>query len=529
MKQHLKRFVSCTITYVVILASTFYALWFIFDFFNLFYTDIDNARYLLSAMAQSQAAIIAIVITVSLVAVQLGASAYSPRVVKIFKSNPDLWVLLALYGLSISYDFIILKILSAKSDDLHIFISYWLYASAFLLLFPYILSMMNILSPQPIIRKLLEDIYVKKEWKERDPFQPIFDIVRSAFMKHDYETVEMGLRGMTAKVIKVINSYDIEKYRFIPGKQNPYNPSKDFSEFYCKHLNQIGRLFAKRDEVLTLETVENLERIAKSITEKRLGTEEKVVAALGNIGIISAQKEFQMTTEQTVGAIEIIGKRMIEEDYIITQPNRKEYLYHCSSVIRRVVDRLNAISVLAVEKWGIYMLQPMGGSLEKVGIAIAKVDIVNLNIFSVSRTFYRIGVTALNVEETPTLIGDSIVSDHVIRPLTTIGKIIAHEKEMNNCFREVVLDLWSVGSYAAERGFKRTANAGAKALAELAILDEKVVEKGLNDLKYREALGYRETEIESLPEIQKFIVVYKEHLKKLRTSKNESRKKEQHL
>jgi uncharacterized membrane protein len=47
---------------------------------------------MLSAVVQTQAAIIAIVITLTLIAVQLTASAYSPRVIDIFKKNPGLLV-----------------------------------------------------------------------------------------------------------------------------------------------------------------------------------------------------------------------------------------------------------------------------------------------------------------------------------------------------------------------------------------------------------------------------------------------------
>jgi uncharacterized membrane protein len=65
-----------------------------FKLFDLFQTDANSARYMLSAMVQAQAAIVAIVVTLTLVAVQLTASAYSPRVIRIFRDNPDIWILL---------------------------------------------------------------------------------------------------------------------------------------------------------------------------------------------------------------------------------------------------------------------------------------------------------------------------------------------------------------------------------------------------------------------------------------------------
>ncbi|MEZ5334488.1 MAG: hypothetical protein R2741_04220 [Methanolobus sp.] len=48
----------------------------------------DNERYLLSALVQSLAATIALVITLSLVAVQLAAQSYSARVIDVYKTEP---------------------------------------------------------------------------------------------------------------------------------------------------------------------------------------------------------------------------------------------------------------------------------------------------------------------------------------------------------------------------------------------------------------------------------------------------------
>jgi uncharacterized membrane protein len=126
----------------------------LFAKFNLFHTDADSARYMLSAMVQSQAAIVAIVITLTLIAVQLTASAYSPRVIDIFKKNPDMWILLGCYGVSIFYGFIILKLVEEVEDEAVsqsaiwslgsisisfescVSMAYWLGAFTFVALFP---------------------------------------------------------------------------------------------------------------------------------------------------------------------------------------------------------------------------------------------------------------------------------------------------------------------------------------------------------------------------------------------------------
>lgn len=595
-------------------------------------------------MAQSQATIIAIVITVSLVAIQLAASAYSPRVINIFKSNPDFWLLLALYGGSMSYDFFILKIVSEKLNEFYIFISYWLCASAVLALFPYMLSMINIMSPQAIIRRLVDDIDrestpTKKEgyivgaysliypYLERDPFQPIIDIVRGAFRKYDYESAKIGLRMMTTKVIGIINSCNVEKYKFIPGKRNPYNPYISFSEHYCDLLGEIGKFFAERDEELTLRTILNLGEVAKVITEKKLRTERHVIDALGRIGKTSAQKGFQTATEEAMDVIASIVRRLPCDLMIVPKEyEAPEYKYPCRKPMGQALHAINAIGSIAVEKWGAYELQAVSRNLEKVGIKIAMEvdkweDMWELSF--IAGIFNKIGIIALNIEKNPTQITDFILYHRVIRPLKGIASIvstpwylfswdevpggdnerleefliqrfgidwvrmakiekidddrtikvsgycsrgIAHflslklnnEKtrvkleiddsitailyvksesgKLNIYYRENKLTLrenalnrfafalWDVGTCAAMNGFNETAGESAKTLAELAVLDEQIVEKELNNF-----LKHSEQKNRSVITFQEFIETYKNQLKELRTSKDGSQNKEQFL
>ena len=453
MRKLTKRIISCIIIYAIILASTFYALKFILYYLNFLHADIDNTRYLLSAIAQFQAAIIAIVITVSLVAVQLAASTYSARVVNIFKTNPDFWLLLILYTGSTLYDCLILMILSRKISTFYIFISYWLCASAILALFPYVLSMINILNPEVIMRKLLDYIDYKSrstkkegylagsrplvyyQYPERDPFQPVIDIVRGAFIKGDYETAKIGLRMMTTKVIEIINSCNVEKYKFIPGKQNPYNPYKDFSEHYCGLLGELGEFFAERDEELTLLIILSLGEVAEVITKKMLETELYVIDALGRIGKTSAQKGFQTATEKAMDTIgSIVGRlpcdlMVVPKEYDLhIEEYIYEYIHHRRETLKKALHALDDIGVIAVRRWGAYELQAVSRNLEKIGMKIAmeadKWESI-WELLSVARAFNRVGITALNIEENPTQITDSILYRRVIQPLKVIASIIS--------------------------------------------------------------------------------------------------------
>jgi hypothetical protein len=197
-----------------------------------FPTDAKSARYMLSALVQSQAAIIAIIITLTLIAVQLTASAYSPRVINIFKKNPDMWILLGIYGTSIFYGLIILRLVKEAEGDVviqgviwlfgHIPIFIWTYQNfsdhisflfeyfvsfvlllgivTFVALAPYIQNITDLLKPEKIIEELTTDITTecKKYNSKEDPIQPIVDIVRGSIRKYDSKTTSVGLEALTS-------------------------------------------------------------------------------------------------------------------------------------------------------------------------------------------------------------------------------------------------------------------------------------------------------------------------------------------
>ena len=57
----------------------------------------------MGALVTSEAAILAIVVSLSLVAVQLAAQSYSARVIEVFRKAPDLWILIGIYGVAMFY------------------------------------------------------------------------------------------------------------------------------------------------------------------------------------------------------------------------------------------------------------------------------------------------------------------------------------------------------------------------------------------------------------------------------------------
>jgi len=260
---------------------------------------------MLSALVQSQAAIVAIVITLTLIAVQLTASAYSPRVIDIFKKNPDMWILLGCYGVSIFYGFLVLKLVEGAEGEFvscvsiwfefYVSLAYWLGAFTFVALFPYMLNIIRLLKPESIIKRLAIEITKDKIINsEEDPIQPIMDIIHGSIMKYDLETTRVGLKKVTEQVIEIIDLNDEEK----------------ILKSFCGHLERVIRLaIRKEDEESTIEVVKNLENFGKAVAERELEkATSQAVKSLEVVGRAFAEKDFGDATREVVVSLGEIGR-----------------------------------------------------------------------------------------------------------------------------------------------------------------------------------------------------------------------------
>jgi len=184
----------------------------------------ENDRYLLSALLQSEAAILAIVVSLSLIAVQLTASSYSLRVVELFKGwKNDLWLLVMIYIFTMGFTTLTLK--NIDNNNLNwkaytttsILFAIWCFIS----LVPYTRRLLDFLKPSTSIKKFAKRIdktsltkAFTKDGKtkigEMDPIQPIVDIAYNALQKRDLETVRNSLKAIVSRVVSLFNDYKIK-------------------------------------------------------------------------------------------------------------------------------------------------------------------------------------------------------------------------------------------------------------------------------------------------------------------------------
>jgi len=173
----------------------------------------DNSQQLISTIIQSLASILAILISLTLVAVQLAAQNYSKRILNKFISfqNKIFWITLSVFLIGILYNMILLNIIPKSSSvvfDLLLNISILLTIWSLIILPIYIRSTLLTLSPKKIIDDLLNDLneeyilkLVESDYKlEFDSLIPIIDIITHAINTGDFESVKQGFNGLNKQL-----------------------------------------------------------------------------------------------------------------------------------------------------------------------------------------------------------------------------------------------------------------------------------------------------------------------------------------
>jgi hypothetical protein len=442
-----------------------------------FQIDNESAMYFLSALVQSQAAILAIVITLTLIVVQLASSHYSPRVIDIFKKDPAIWWFLCYYGFSIFFGLYILmmmQVIQNENPDIltvsncysyHISLVDWIYAAyfiaigTFVVLFLHIKNVFNLLKPSNIIKKLSDDItkeniskhtksmeeHKKDQTKpiEEDPIQPIMDIIHSSIMKYDLETVRVGLKAVTDQMIEIIDS----------------DNQKEIITGLCDHFRRVRMLAVdKMDEEAIGEVIKSLETFGKSTAKKNLGyATQKIARSIELTGELAAKKGeyFDASTWQAVESLELVEKVVIKK----------------------------------------------GEKFKTVAAAIAL-------------SFSNVAIAAAeNKREWPTI--------WAVSSLEEIGKD-AVKHELVRVTKTIVFTLLRVGVIAAKKGLNATEDA-AHALAALMILSEEIVGNVIRNYE-------SEIKEQDHDALQKFMKMYEQELEKQLSKKPEClpHKKETH-
>jgi len=301
--------------YTALMSTVFIASHLVFTYFGLLHTDVDTARILLNTLVNSEAGIFAIVVTLSLIAVQLAASSYSARVIDLFMRTPDPWVLMLIYIVAMVYGLGVLKLVdegSIESLETHISISYYMGVFAFLALILFIWNTFGLLQPFSIIDRLSERItkqnvlslLCRQSPFNNDPVQPIIDIVLSSWGKYDYETMGYGLRAISNRadcILREFYSRPAEKAQV--------------ADHISGHFIKVGTLaLNRRDEDFAGNVFLSLNSVGLVATQERLeGTALSILKFFGNTGIRASEEKLEKIAFEAVRHLRSVGEATVQK------------------------------------------------------------------------------------------------------------------------------------------------------------------------------------------------------------------------
>ncbi len=229
-------------------------------------TSPENARYVLSALAQCEATIVAIVVSLSLVAVQLSAS-YFPRLVSVFKKTFSFWFTITLYVFSIIVSLTALKEIGYKNTEVLVGISYILDVICFFALIPYTLKIIDLMKPETVIYDAIKSIKKSKDPnKIKREILNIFTIIAGSLSRYDCETAVNGLRIIKNEVLNFLDG---------DAKFNIY-----------WQINRISGLLVNcgDEEVIIESLLSIIEKITKTAIQKDLAWIGEIVWFLETFG-----------------------------------------------------------------------------------------------------------------------------------------------------------------------------------------------------------------------------------------------------
>ena len=442
-------------------------------------TDVDSARLLLSALIQSESTIIALVITLTLIAVQLTSSSYTPRVANIFASSPHMYLLLGIYIISIAYSAILLQLMSGTNRNVPPHMEFWISGAYWLTIFlgfaliPYIFYVLESFSPETFIKRM--SIYVTKETilqqEKNDYLNLIFDVAHNSIMKYDTATIRTGLNLVTIR----INSQ-------VSGKNTSHENSK-IVQVYCAHLERCARqaidlpdeemlsIFLDQFESIgihcarntfdnpTLQMVTIISDVEKLIDEKDFPVSlNRVRELIRSIGKISIENKFLETPGRIMFCQNMIAKHAIDK---IT-PQDKFSLY--TEILENSIDSLTEFTGLGITTGQIGIVNGSLEYLKSIGEYSIRQEII-FPLYYIADRVFGLWLSAL-----PVLNSTSTFLE--VSELASIAKKDAIQKGLyeNIAFERKILE---IGIHAMEKSSVPEQEGVARLLANMRIIDDK--------------------------------------------------------
>jgi len=294
-KEWFQVLIIATVSAVLARYSLFYFSWGIgFD---------DNLRYILSTLPQTQGAIVGIVASISIVAIQMVSQQYSTRITHLLL-NKTFWGFIIAYIISMSYEVLMLGFMPTARMPAYIMgyeIPYYILVGTlfffvyfdFLILLPYMKNTISGLKPENVIESLIKSIsrYEIQNYKALDSENINYKTARKIpknTLRTVYYIIEKSLKAdhyMTARngiILLGANYSELSK----KGKFK----NRKFFENYIDNIKNLGLMAHGAPFSISREAIISLEKIAMFEIDRNFNSSIQAIRAIKKIGELYAQE-----------------------------------------------------------------------------------------------------------------------------------------------------------------------------------------------------------------------------------------------
>ena len=336
----------------------------------------SSTEFLLSAVAQCEAAVLGIVVTITLVAAQLSASAYVPRAIVLFSRSSCLWPLVLIYTLSMSLSVLLLRA-SPQNPAVRetlLTLSFSSFPAALLTLIPYTTRTLRALDPQLVVEQLVGRLpdakrilrsnrYPSKRQRAQleKLLAPIEDLTSSSVRRGDFSTSEFALSRLTGRMLEATRLIRSARLR------SSRNALEFLISCIAKHLTRPGRTLAEADAASCSNLMSSLCGIVCSLFKAGSTEAPGLLKAVSSIAHHAETLGHQgcvlhglQCLSEAIGQLSYLGCRRVQPDGSI------DGLAYSHAVIA-VVDHLIPLGEAGSRHWGLSFALDYATHLLKAG------------------------------------------------------------------------------------------------------------------------------------------------------------------
>ncbi|RZN34566.1 MAG: DUF2254 domain-containing protein [Methanophagales archaeon ANME-1-THS] len=420
--------------------------------FTLANEDLDNARGILEGVGvEGLSAIFAIVISLTLMAVQFASQQYTHRIMDLHIKSLIFWSVVVIYLSSLLYNIFMLGRLSEPIESRYIEVSMLLTTLCFIMLIPYFFITMVRLRPETVISNLLtklDEQYLNSIKglltegergipSEADKLLPITEIIEKSIGTGDRGSARFGIEVIFTRYMAHLSTEN-EAY---------------VSPYFLGHILGIGReAIIEADDDSMVQVLAIFGKAGTHAITHKMDFTTKLV--LENISIIGFKvlKDYDVATQQMIDSLQSMLRAQMSVEGCSDELRARIFtLYQDAAdalitlekyrLVKYLVNSFAGLIDIMVETKHYDEIERTGELLERVGVHAVNLDLRDIIHQSV-HLLHRIGISAAKnklvwyTPQAPVTIAERII-DHLLKIEGNTLRYRAKSKEYDTMINEI--------------------------------------------------------------------------------------------